>query len=335
VPDEATSEGAETGDGATADRDARPLVSVVVPTYDRPDRLRRALESVAAQTYPEVELLVVDDCSPTPLEPVVAGVDLTGLAGVTYLRNEENLGGSATRNRGIRAAIGEYVAFLDDDDEWKPTKLARQVETFAESDPEVGLVYVGTELRRGGRPVNTVVHSLSGWVTEELLRGASISEYSGAMVRAAVVDTVGYPDERYPSWQDREWFVRLSVHCAFAACEEPLVVRHLDGDDRVTRNYLVKRDVTYPLFVETFRPLAAAYGPDAVRAFDAAMAGKMGRTAVQHGHYADARRFLLRSLRLDPTDLEGYLFLLTALGGRLTYAPARRGRQLLHRVVGQ
>ncbi len=319
------------GDAPPVSTDA-PLVSVVLPTYDRPDRLRRALESVAAQTYPKIELVVVDDCSPTPLEPVVERVDLDALQRVTYLRNEENRGGSATRNRGVRTATGEYVAFLDDDDEWKPTKLARQMETFEASDDDVGLVYVGTELRRDGRPVNTVVHTLGGWVTEALLRGASISEYSGVMVRADVFDTVGFPDERFPSWQDREWFVRLSTECAFAACEEPLVVRHLEGDDRVTKNYATKRDVTYPLFVETFRPLAAEYGVE--RAFEAAMAGKMGRTAVQHGHYADARRFLLRSLRLDPRDVEGYLFLATALGGRYTYAPARRGRQLLHRVVG-
>jgi glycosyltransferase involved in cell wall biosynthesis len=311
---------------------AKPLVSVVVPTYDRPDRLRRAIESVAAQTYSRVELVVVDDCSPTPLESVVDSVDLAHLQQVTYLRNEENRGGSATRNRGIRASTGEYVAFLDDDDEWKPTKLARQVETFAASTDDVGLVYVGTELRRGNRPVNTVVRSLRGWVTDALLRGESISEYSGVMVRAVVFETVGYPDERFPSWQDREWFVRLSTEYAFEACEEPLVVRHLEGDDRITKNYAVKRDVTYPLFVETFRPLAAERGLE--RAFEAAMAGKMGRTAVQHGHYADARRFLCRSLRLDPTDTEGYLFLVTALGGRYTYEPARRGRQVLHRVVG-
>lgn len=309
-----------------------PLVSVVVPAYDRPEGLRRAVESVAGQTCPNIELIVVDDCSPTPLRPVVDGLDTSGLAAVSYLRNEANRGGSATRNRGIRAATGDFLAFLDDD-EWKPTKLARQVETFAASDDDVGVVDVGTDLVREGRVVNTVAHSLRGWVTAELLTGASISEYSGVMVRAEAVDTVGYPDERYPSWQDREWFVRLSVEYAFEACEEPLVVRHLDGDDRVTRNYVRKRDVTYPLFVETFRPLAARYGRGVERRFEAAMAGKMGRTAVQHGHYADARRFLLRSLRLDPTDLDGYLFLAAALGGRYTYGPARWGRQFLHRTV--
>ena len=309
-----------------------PLVSVVLPTYDRPDRLRRARESVAAQTYPNVEVVVVDDCSPTPLESVVESADLRSLSAVRYLRNEENMGGNATRNRGIEAASGEFIAFLDDDDEWKPTKVARQVEAFRESADDVGLVYTGTELRHEGEVVNTVVHSLRGHVTEELLRGASISEYSGVMVKADVVETVGLPDPAFPSWQDREWFVRLSTDYAFEAVEEPLVVRYLEGGDRITRNYETKRDVTYPLFVETFRPLAAERGLE--RAFEAAMAGKMGRTAVQHGHYGDARRFLLRSLRLDPRDGEGYLFLATALGGRYTYAPARRGRQLLHRVVG-
>lgn len=310
-----------------------PLVSVVVPTYDRPDRLTRALESVAAQTYRNIEVLVVDDCSPTPLRPVVDAVDLRSLVAVVYLRNEENLGGNGSRIRGIEAATGEFVAFLDDDDEWKPTKIARQVETFAAGDDYLGLVYVGTEFVRDGTVVNRVINTIRGWVTEDLLRGESISEYSGVMVRAEVFDTVGYPDETFPSWQDREWFVRLSVEYAFEPVAEALVVRHIDGQDRVTKNYLLKRDVTYPKFMAAFRPLAATYGPEMERKFEAAMAGKMGRTAVQHGHYADARRFLLRSLRLDPTDLEGYLFLATALGGRYTYEPARRGRQFLYRAV--
>lgn len=309
-----------------------PLVSVVIPTYNRPERLRQALESVAAQTYAPIELVVVDDCSPTSLAPVVESVDLDALQQVRYLRNEENIGGNASRSRAIEVCTGEYVAFLDDDDEWKPTKTARQVETFEASDDDVGLVYVGTELRRDGRAVNTVIHSLRGRVTEALLCGESISEYSGVMVRSEVLETVGTPDEQFPSWQDREWFVRISLEYAFEVCEEPLVVRHLEGDDRVTKNYLTKRDVTYPLFMKTFRPLAVEYGVE--RAFEAAMTGKMGRTAVQHGYYADARRFLFQSLRLDPTDLEGYLFLATALGGRYTYVPAKRGRQLLHQVVG-
>ena len=97
-----------------------PLVSVVLPTYDRPALVRKAVASVGAQTYPNVELLVVDDCSPTPVEQALEGLSLGPSIAVRVLRHEENRGGNAARNTGIRVAAGEYVAFLDDDDRWHP-----------------------------------------------------------------------------------------------------------------------------------------------------------------------------------------------------------------------
>ena len=121
-----------------------PTVSVIIPTYNRAHLLPRALESVLAQTFEDLEVLVVDDGSTDGTEAVVTGYDDR----VRYLRQPQNAGVSAARNRGLREARGEFVAFLDSDDEWFPEKLARQVERFRELPDRVGLLYCGVQFGR-------------------------------------------------------------------------------------------------------------------------------------------------------------------------------------------
>ena len=94
-----------------------PLVSVIVPTFQRPEFLQAALGSVLRQTVKDFEVLVVDDGSAMDLAPLVNALDD---GRIRYLRHESNRGEAAARNTGIRGARGDYLAFLDDDDEWFP-----------------------------------------------------------------------------------------------------------------------------------------------------------------------------------------------------------------------
>ena len=102
-----------------------PKVSVVIPTYNRPEFLGAAISSVLNQTFQDWELLVVDDASENDTEEVVDGF---GDHRLRWFRHEKRIGGSAARNTGIVNSVGAYVAFLDDDDEWLPDKLRLQVE---------------------------------------------------------------------------------------------------------------------------------------------------------------------------------------------------------------
>ena len=104
-----------------------PKVSVVIPVFNRPAAVRRAIESVLAQTCQDFEIIVVDDGSTDETPAVVAGLADPRM---TLIQHEGNRGGSAARNTGLRAASAEYVAFLDSDDEWLPRKLERQLEVF-------------------------------------------------------------------------------------------------------------------------------------------------------------------------------------------------------------
>ena len=115
-----------------------PKVSVIIPTYNRADLLPRAVKSALSQTYDDYEILIVDDCSTDHTRETVSAWDDER---VRYTRHTENRGQSGALNMGIHNASGQYIAFLDDDDEWVPTKLEKQVAVLESSDPKVGLVY--------------------------------------------------------------------------------------------------------------------------------------------------------------------------------------------------
>lgn len=306
-----------------------PTVSVVLPTYDRPDRLRQAVDSVAAQTYDNVELVVVDDHSPTPAADTLSndsGIDLR------IVRHETNKGPNTARNTGIATAEGDYIAFLDDDDAWHPEKLATQVSAFGRADDDVGVVYTGTTYDFGTYEL-TQIDTLSGDVTEDILLGGSVGEFSTLLVDAETVSACGDLDTRFPSWQDREWLLRLSTHCTFLPVEEALTVRNRSDDEAsITDNFEEKRDVSYPLFIEKHRDLAARHG--VADAFIASLSATLGKCALKNGYYADGRTYLLKSLYYGPADRSRWVYALLSLGGRYTYGPASTLAHTLHRFDG-
>jgi glycosyltransferase involved in cell wall biosynthesis len=126
--------GPAAGEGASQRRS--PRVSVIIPTHNRPDRLPRAVASVLNQTFRDVEIVIVDDASADDAAEVVARQDPR----IRYVRHGSPKGACGARNTGIRLARGEFVGFLDDDDEWLPEKLQRQVRVFEASPSDVGVV---------------------------------------------------------------------------------------------------------------------------------------------------------------------------------------------------
>jgi glycosyltransferase involved in cell wall biosynthesis len=308
--------------------DSEPLVSVILPTYNRPDYLTAAARAVNEQTYGRIELVVVDDHSSVPAADVLEDVTLDSLEHLTHVRHETNKGANAARNNGIRTAEGELVAFLDDDDRWDSRKIERQVEAFRSAGPEVGVVYTWIQYcDADGNPLNTKTPDTRGDVTYALLTGERVAEFSAIMVRASVVEPAGLLDERFESWQDREWLIRLSTHCEFQPVPELLTTRYMEHGDQISDDFETKRDVSYPLLVEKHRSLAADYGAVCERRFVAEHSRILASSAIRNGYYADARRYLLRALRLYPLSTESYLYLVAALGGKHTHRIARHLKQ--------
>src|SRR5262245_46961170 len=111
-----------------------PKVSVIIPTHNRADFLRDAIFSVLNQTFQDFEIIVVDDASTDNTSEVIGAFNDER---IRYLRHDTNKGGSAARNTGILNSQCDYIAFLDDDDQWLPEKLAKQVDTLIASPPDV------------------------------------------------------------------------------------------------------------------------------------------------------------------------------------------------------
>jgi glycosyltransferase involved in cell wall biosynthesis len=207
---------------------AKPLVTVIIPTFNRAPLVGRAIRSVLSQTWQDWELLVVDDASTDGTEEAVRSFSD---ARIQYLRHDRNQRVSAARNTGIRVARGEYVSFLDDDDEWLPEKLAKELEVFRNSDPEVGLVYTGkTVFDEHGRILQVRMPTLSGWVYDAMLERHFIGSPSRVTIRKEVLERVAGFDETFVNCQDYDLWLRVAKVSKIACVPRLLVKRYLLSD---------------------------------------------------------------------------------------------------------
>jgi len=308
-----------------------PLVSIVVPTYDRPERLRDALSSIADQRYGNVEAVVVDDCSPRPVREAVPDIDSAYGFPVHVIRHAENRGASAARATGIDEATGSFVAFLDDDDRWEPEKIDRQVSRFEEVGEAAGVVYTGMRVvDEDDRTIRTHCARERGDVTRELLRRNFVGSFSTVMVRTAAIADAGPPDERFPAWQDAEWYVRLSKEWEFHPVPDPLVrIRQATDHEQISDDFdRIARGAE--LFVQKYRPLAGEYGGLFEREFRGRIAFRLGAyNALRVGRYDTARRYLLRAVRCYPFEPVFWVYLSVSLGGKHTYDLAKALKRTL------
>jgi len=207
-------------------------VTVVIPTFNRNAALRRALESVRSQTRRPDRVIVVDDGS-TDDTPLWVKRDFPD---VTYLR-QDNRGVSAARNRGIAAADGEWVAFLDSDDEWRPQKLERQLAALGDN-PAYHLCHTNEIWIRGGRRVNEGKrHAKSGgWIFQRCLPLCVISP-SSAIVRRTLLNDLGGFDETLPVCEDYDMWLRICSRNRVLFLDEPLVVKYGGHSDQLSRKY--------------------------------------------------------------------------------------------------
>ena len=172
------------------------LVSVVIPTYSRSDTLERALNGILKQTYQNLDIIVVDDNPPNSVYRLFVQQIIKKYASdqrIRYIQNTQNLGGAGARNVGIEAAKGEYIAFLDDDDEYYPEKIEKQLKVFLNSDSDkLALVYCDVEHRGINNRVDCVVKKhYRGNCLYKAIEDDCLASTSMWLVKKSLLETVG------------------------------------------------------------------------------------------------------------------------------------------------
>ena len=211
-------------------RSKNPEVSVILPTYNRGWILKEAIDSVLAQDFRDFELIVVDDGSTDNTRQILDSYhqDL-------MVVRQPNRGVSAARNRGIAAAGGGLIAFLDSDDLWLPRKLSNQV-VFFNSNPEAVINQTEEIWIRNGVRVNpkTRHHKPSGMIFEPSLALCLVSP-SAVMIKRSLFDEVGLFDEDLPACEDYDLWLRISWRYPVHLIETPLIIKRGGHADQLSK----------------------------------------------------------------------------------------------------
>ena len=211
---------------------SKPLVSIIIPTLNRAQSLIRAVASVLAQSYSNIEVIVVDDGSTDNSSDLLR--NRFG-SQIRILRLPRNRGVSYARNRGIELSRGSFIAFLDSDDLWEPEKTGRQL-AFMRGDPDIIISQTDEIWIRNGRRVNPCKHHKkpSGAIFAECLPLCVVSP-SAVMMRRRFFAEIGLFDENLPACEDYDLWLRTASRYSVSLLSEKLVVKYGGHDDQLSR----------------------------------------------------------------------------------------------------
>jgi len=283
-------------------------VSTIIPTYNRSGVLPATVESALAQTYPDFEVIVVNDGSEDDTRQIAERIDDPR---VTVIHHAHNRGVAAARNTGIEAARGTLLAFLDDDDRWLPDKLAKQAPLF--DDPAIGLVYCGVAIvDERGTVTRHAIPTRRGDIYRSLLFKNCTSASSVVVTRRACFEQLGTFDEDLPPFEDHDMWLRIARRYRVDFVPEPLTLfagyRHdrLNRPSRAVHVYdrVMAKFETYDYPSPFLRRRVRAY--------------RHYTLATMHGANGDARlarQTYLRSLIIWPGNPKAWIGLASAMAG--------------------
>jgi len=202
----------------------------MIPTYNRAHVLPRALDSVLNQTLSPKEIMVIDDGSTDGTRTL-----LSRYTNIKIL-HQSNSGVSAARNRGIETALGQWLTFLDSDDEWLPDKLEKQWQAVIHDGKKVS--HTEEIWIRNGKRVNPMKkhQKYGGWIYEKCLPLCVISP-SSVMIHRSVFDDVGVFDESLEVCEDYDLWLRICAKYPVLFIKDPLLIKYGGHHDQLSRRY--------------------------------------------------------------------------------------------------
>jgi glycosyltransferase involved in cell wall biosynthesis len=261
---------------------SKPTVSVVLPVFNGESSIARAVRSVLGQTISNLELIVVDDASADRTIDLLSRYSEPRLE---LVRLERNSGAAAARNAGIRRARGDYIAFLDSDDEWLPQKLERQLELIAAAPAATGISTTGFRIHRlvSGCHQDVVPDPNADWRREQLTMCA-LGPGSTLLVKREVFAQVGGFDVALRRFEDWDWMIRCLAVRNIVICPSVLAVLYVDRKPSVR----VVRRSAEQFLGKHVRSSEIAFGSAAARRLRVSMELEIVRTMIANGQYLSA-----------------------------------------------
>lgn len=284
---------------------SKPLVTAIVTTYNRDVKIvKRALDSVVNQNYENMEALLINDCPEnTRLAEKLKRLVDSYEGKIRYIEMAENGGACAARNFGIAHSSGEFVAFLDDDDEWLENKISRQTECF--DNDRVAIVYCNTYAHYEGK--NKLVirekHKMpEGYIYPYLFGENIISSTSFPLIRkSAILEVNGFNTEMQ-SLQDLELWLRITQNRIVRYIDEPLGIYHFYNGERISR-HPERRTRAYEIIYKQHESYLTQ-NPEIMASFD-----RLGMTFyVNARNFREGLRHLRRAIALNPKALGKNIF---------------------------
>jgi len=293
-----------------------PLVSVILPVYNRQHTIRRAVDSVLAQTFWNFELIIVDDASTDQTPAILQSYQDPR---IRILVHKERLGAPASRNRGAAAARGRWIAFQDSDDEWMADKLEKQLKLAKEHEraKDTALViYTGFHRYKDGKidyiPAASDPRPKDGYINRSLLLGNFISTQTVLMPKSMFLEMGGF-DEQLPRFQDWELWLRLSVRYPFRFIDEPLVNVYFT-DDSISSDQTKLVEAYNRIDIKHSRLFHEA-GPRYLASF----LFSYGHNLCLYGDVKNGRKKLIAAWRSDPLSLRCIGSMFVSLFGASSY----------------
>lgn len=226
-------------------------VSCIIPAYNRAQTIKYCLDSVIGQTFQAYDIIVIDDCSTDNTAEIVN----RHFAGIRYIQMDKHSGAQAARNRGIREATGNWIAFHDSDDEWHTEKLEKQVRILESVDFDP-MTVVHTDCWRydavTGAKTLWELLLIDGPTVLPKLLNSSGPMFQGMLTSKAALESIGLLDEKVPSYQEWDTAIRLAKICRFMHLREPLFTYYLHEGDTISKD--MQRDIDgYQYIVDKFR----------------------------------------------------------------------------------
>lgn len=293
------------------------LVSVVIPTYKRSDTLRRAIDSVLGQTYPDIQVVIVNDNEigdefSQELYKTISCY--SNNPKVIFLEQEKHINGAAARNVGIKRAEGEYLAFLDDDDYWDSRKIEHQINLLKTLDQTWGAVGCMSIHIKGNNPLFVSLPHKDGQIFKEIMQRTVGLGTGSLLMRRKAVDDTGYFDESLSRHQDIQFFAYFAFKYKIKLLKEYLYyIDHEDAANRPDVNKIkkVKKD-----FYISVNPLIDSLSKRDKNKFYILHDFEIGVVEWKNGFKASGLKKILRILRYPSTTFNTIRRILRRISGK-------------------